>query len=173
MAREYLNTLHPNGKKTSAQKKSYDYFDAWVDYVKVCQSCNTTILIDGWKYSELKTEISCGSCGVYYQFPTGKRNRQDKTPFTYNKKEKEMFGKNTESNTTTETTEKVKLTPEQKFKAKEDRLEASITKKDDTIAKIEKKLVDARTSADKRIVEINKDKEKVELELFRHLRSKK
>jgi hypothetical protein len=173
MAREYLRNLYPNGKKTSDQKKSGSYFDDWVKYVTICENCDKTILKDSWKYSELKIEISCQSCGVNYQFPTGKRNIKNQTPFTYNKKEKEMFGNNKDDTTTESTPVKVKKTAEQKFQEKNDRLEANITKKDEAIKSAEDKRDQAVVTANLKISLIEKAKEAIELELFRHGRSKK
>lgn len=100
-----IRSLYPNGKKTSEQKKSKEYFDRWIDYITECKNCNETILKDEWKYSDVKIEIGCDGCGVIYRFPTGKRNIKNNTPFTFNEELKTTENNTMSDETTTEVVE--------------------------------------------------------------------
>ena len=175
----------PNGHPQSEQKKgSISYFHEWIEYVKVCKNCNSEILDYNWDYTKVKTEVSCDGCGSISIFPRGILSAKNKDSFTFekpdindtekynNKTEKikmSFMTKNQESNTPT----KVKKTPEQKFQEKNDRLEANITKKDNAIKNVETKRDEAIVKANEKIALIEKSKEVIELELFRHGRSKK
>ena len=76
---------YPHGKRMSAQKGGLisDYFDKWIEYVKVCKHCDFKILPDDWDFQKVKTEVRCDRCGYISHFPNGKVNAKNSTPFNF------------------------------------------------------------------------------------------
>ena len=76
---------YPHGKRMSAQKGSLisNYFDQWIEYIRICKHCDFKILPDDWGFQKVKIEIECDHCGYISRFPSGKTNAKKSTPFNF------------------------------------------------------------------------------------------
>ncbi|MCS5589229.1 MAG: hypothetical protein NZ824_04605 [Candidatus Thioglobus sp.] len=76
---------YPHGKRMSAQKGGLisNYFDQWIEYVRICKHCDFEILPDDWDFQKVKIEVECDHCGYISHFPSGKMNAKKSTPFNF------------------------------------------------------------------------------------------
>ena len=77
--------INPNGKRKPYQKGVHQaYFDGWIEFVKVCPNCQTTILEDDFDYQKVNDNVVCDGCGSTSQFNTS-RMESKRTEYTFEK----------------------------------------------------------------------------------------
>jgi len=77
---------YPNGKPLSMHKGKHKlpaYFLEWIEFVKVCPTCETKILCDFWDYQKVKKQVECPECKAVSDWPATARDAKDKTKFDF------------------------------------------------------------------------------------------
>ena len=77
---------HPNGKPLSMHKGKFNlhgYFLEWIEFVKVCPTCETKILCDFWDHQKVKKQVECPECKAVSDWPATATDAKDKTPFDF------------------------------------------------------------------------------------------
>jgi hypothetical protein len=146
--------ISPNGKRKPFQKGVHQgYFDGWLEFVKVCPNCDTTIIEDDFDYQKVNDNVVCDGCGSTSQFNTSRMSSK-RTEYSF---EEEILIKiSTEPKTTfIKTTENNKMSDETTTEVDET-MEYNESDLPDSVLALRKELTEKNTALEKGIKEKKK-----------------